>query len=73
MNLSTDIAEISSSKLLSLIAERLIDTNVLNGVIYQLSSDACSVCNGLSSSVAFVTVCKLLDELIVYLFRLRLS
>ncbi|KAG0611004.1 hypothetical protein M758_7G107300 [Ceratodon purpureus] len=31
VNLSTDIPEISSSKLLSLIAERLIDTNVLNG------------------------------------------
>ncbi|XP_024401100.1 uncharacterized protein [Physcomitrium patens] len=31
VKLCTDITEISSSKLLSLIAERLIDTNILNG------------------------------------------
>lgn len=33
VNLSTEITEVSSSKLLSLIAETLIDTNVINGVL----------------------------------------
>lgn len=36
VNLSTEITEVSSSKLLSLIAETLIDTNVINGVLTML-------------------------------------
>lgn len=39
MNLSTDIAEISSSKLLQLIATRLLDTNEVNdGVIRSITT-----------------------------------
>jgi len=51
VNLSTEITEVSSSKLLSLIAETLIDTNVINGVLTM-------PCFMINCSWSYIPVCS---------------